>query len=122
LDLGNLVSTAAIILTLASAAGLGLMRSHVTGLRETTTDLRGRVTDLEGERISLRESNAKLIAKVAAVEAENKMLTTRLTGKVEWLALTDQLEEHHRQALVWWKETSQMMADILKVMRELRSG
>lgn len=105
MELQNLLSTALAIVSIATLAGLGLMRGTVSGLREQNGDLKERVAYLEKGR-------AEDHAHIAENAAENKMLKTMMTGKVEWVALTDQLEEHHRQALAWWLKTGQVLDDI----------
>jgi hypothetical protein len=108
-DWQNVLGVAATIFALASAAGLGLMRGTVANLRASNDDLRLRVGDLEKERSEDRAS-------LAEVRGENALLRSMVTGKVEWVALTDQLEEHHRQALKHW---SKIAAGIEAINRDL---
>ena len=98
------------VTTIAATAGLGLMFGSLRTLRDTANDLRLRVSDLEDERAKDRERNAEL-------ESENKVLKTMVTGKVEWIALTDQLEDHHRQTMIWWRQADETMAAILTEVR-----
>lgn len=95
MDWSTVLGAAAVVMALASAAGLGLTRSHVSGLREARDDLQKRVDFLEKERAEIR-------AELVEVKSENKLLDAMVKGKVEWVAISDLLEEHHRQALQQW--------------------
>lgn len=105
MDWQNVLGVAATIFALASAAGLGLMRGTLGTLRASNDDLRSRVTDLEKDRV---EKTAKL----AEVQSENRTLKAMVTGKVEWTAISDQLEDHHRQALASWKSIGTSLEQI----------
>lgn len=96
MDWQSTFTFAGTLFVLASAIGLGLMRGTLGNLRSSNDDLRSRVADLEKNRTEDR-------AELAEVAAENKTLKAMLTGKVEWTAISDQLEEHHRQSLASWK-------------------
>ena len=98
MDLGSLqgiLTGVLTVTTIIASALVGILFGSLKTLRDTAGDLRNRVTDLEKERTEDK-------AKIAEEEAKTKILQAMVTGKVEWVALTDQLEEHHRQALVWW--------------------
>lgn len=96
MDIDQLLSTALAIVSLTTLAGMGLMRGSLTGLRDSNGDLRNRVGDLEKERAEDR-------AKLSELEGENRLLQVMVTGKVDWGAISDLLEEHHRQALKQWR-------------------
>lgn len=110
-DWQNVLGIAATIFALASAAGLGLMRGQLQLLRDSRDDLQTRVTILETERTTIR-------TELTEVKSENKLLNAMVTGKVEWTAISDQLEEHHRQALASWKN----IGDRLDVIHTDLSG
>jgi len=93
------------VATTVSAALVGLLFGSLRTLRDTAGDLRERVKDLETERTKDKSEKAEL-------HAENSLLKSMVTGKVEWVALTDQLEEHHRQALQWWKLFGERLEEI----------
>lgn len=97
-DLNGIVSLALFVAAAVAALNWG----RVKNLRDTADDLRKRVDDLEKERAEDRAEKAELTA-------ENSLLKAMVTGKVEWVALTDQLEEHHRQALGFWEEALQLL-------------
>lgn len=99
------------VATIIATALVGVLFGSLKTLRDTANDLRARVTDLEKERAEDRAANIEL-------DSENKMLKSMVTGKVEWVALTDQLEEHHRQALGWWKKADGHLAAIPAALHE----
>lgn len=110
MDWQSFLGTAATIVALGSFAGLGLMRGTLSNLRESNTDLRSRVADLEKDRAEDR-------AELAEVKGENRLLKSMMTGRVEWSAIGDQLEDHHRQALVQWAGMNDRL-DILNSVAE----
>lgn len=103
--LGNIVVGVLSVFTIIATALVGILFGSLKTLRDTANDLRARVLDLEKER-------AEDKAKIAEEEAKSKILQSMVTGKVEWVALTDQLEEHHRQALGWWRTADTNFAAI----------
>lgn len=98
----------AITVTITTAL-VGLQIGTVRTLRESNKDLRDRVTDLEKERLEDKAENAEL-------HSENQLLKAMVTGKVEWIAVTDQLEDHHRDAMAHWSTTEARLAEILKTV------
>lgn len=95
MTLESFLTTALAIISLTTLAGMGLMRGTVTGLRESNGDLRVRVKDVE-------EGRAADKIKLAELEGENRLLQAMITGRVDWVAISDLLEEHHRQSLRRW--------------------
>lgn len=112
-DLIKSVVTAVLaIATIIATALVGLMFGSLRTLRDTANDLRARVGDLEKERSDDKAQNAEL-------NAENRILKSMVTGKVEWTAVTDQLEEHHRQSLGFWAEVKALLGRIEEAMGNL---
>lgn len=107
-----------VVTTIVVGGLLGLVYGDQKRLRTAAEDLRHRVDDLESERAADKVKIAERDGKIAERDGEVALLKTVVTGKVEWLALTDQLEEHHRQALAYWKKADDRMADMLAAMRE----
>lgn len=99
------------VATIISTALVGVLFGSLKTLRDTANDLRNRVGDLEKER-------AEDKATIAEKDAESRILKSMVTGKVEWIALTDQLEEHHRQALSWWKHADGQLEAIPAALQE----
>lgn len=97
--------------TIIATALVGVLFGSLKTLRDTSNDLRARVGDLEKER-------AEDKADLSESRSENAILKSMVTGKVEWIALTDQLEEHHRQALDWWRRADGRLEAIPEAIRE----
>ena len=102
----SIVMTVTTVTTVAATVGVGLMFGSLRTLRDTAGDLRNRVSDLEKERAEDKAEKAEL-------ETENRMLKTMVMGKVEWVALTDQLEAHHRETIVFWRKAEDQLTAIL---------
>lgn len=99
---------------------LGLVYSNQKTLRSSNQDLRDRVDDLEKERADDKLEIAGLSSKVNERDGEIGLLKSMVTGKVEWVAISDQLEEHHRQALAYWRTADERMLGIDGHMVEIR--
>ena len=108
--LGRIITGVLSITTIIATALVGVLFGSLKTLRDTANDLRSRVSDLEKERTEDR-------AEIAEAHSENKVLKALVTGKVEWVALTDQLEEHHRQALGVWVKFEGLLGEILAALR-----
>lgn len=102
MDWQNVLGIAAIIIAVGSISLVGLMRERLANQGAALDEFRDRVGDLERERVSLR-------SEVSEVQSENKVLKAMVTGKVEWTAISDQLEDHHRQALQQWAGMNQRL-------------
>lgn len=108
--LGRIVTGVLSVTTIIATALVGVLFGSLKTLRDTANDLRSRVSDLEKERTEDR-------AEIAEAQSENKLLKAMVTGKVEWVALTDQLEEHHRQAVAWWAKTEARLTEIAAALK-----
>lgn len=95
MDWQNVLGVAAFIIAVGAISLVGLMRERLANQGTAIDEFRGRVGDLETERASLRAERSEL-------QSEVRVLKALVTGKVEWGAISDQLEEHHRQALKQW--------------------
>lgn len=96
MDWQNVLGVAATIFALASAAGLGLMRGTLGNLRASNEDLRKRVSDLEAERERNQLEKAEMRGEITRLQDHEGYLQTMIQGRVEWTAISDQLEEVHR--------------------------
>lgn len=112
MDLQGFLNTALAIISLATLAGLGLMRGTVTGLRESNGDLRDRVGDLEKERAEDKTT-------IGELSGENKMLQSMVMGRVDWGAISDLVEEHHRQALKQWLDLNRKLDEAVQLLKRL---
>lgn len=100
------------ITTVAAAAFAGLKMGTERTLRDSNVDLRARVSDLESERADDEAKIARLEGSIREQVGEIKLLSSMVQGRVDWTAIGDQLEEHHRQALGYWSRTEQHLAGI----------
>ncbi len=105
--LGKVVTGVLTVTSIIATALVGVLFGSLKTLRDTANDLRSRVTDLEKERTDDR-------AEIVEMHSENRLLKAMVTGKVEWVALTDQVEDLQRQWLAWRKEARETLAQILK--------
>lgn len=105
------------VTTTITTALVGLQIGTVRTLRESNKDLRDRVTDLENERLN---DQSKIVARDGLIrerDSEIKLLRAMVTGKVEWVAVTDQLENHHHESIDHWKATEAKLDKILAAHR-----
>lgn len=89
IDYGNLLTTALSVVSIATLAGLGLLRGTVTNLRENLKDARDEIADKERRLTEAETANA-------VQKADLEALTRVVTGEVHWIAMGDKLDEHHR--------------------------
>jgi hypothetical protein len=104
-NLGGLLSAAAVILLLLSAAWGALQRSSVTTLREQLKDSRDHEQALKDERNELR-------VQVETLKSENDVLRRVTTGEVHWQAISDAQDHHHQLAEKHWRETERLLHEI----------
>lgn len=83
------------VATVIATAVVGVLFGTNKTLKDTV-DARGtRISDLEGEVVRKESETAEL-------RSETSILKSMVTGKVELVALSDLLDEHHRQATIQW--------------------
>lgn len=102
------------VATTIATAVVGVLFGTNKTLRDTANDRGVRITDLEAQVIRTK-------ADLAERNSEVSILKSMVTGKVELIALGDQLDEHHRQAVVHWtrldshvQELPGKLADVLR--------
>lgn len=117
-SLGNFVQTALGILTLASLAGLGLMRSKVIDLRETISDIRGELGDKGRQRAGDQAEIARLRTKVITQDTDIAAIGRVVTGEAHWVAIGAKLDEHHEEAKIHWRNDEQTLRQILAALKE----
>lgn len=96
-DLGGLLSAALAIVSIATLAGLGLLRGTVTNLREQLRDEREARASDRAQRDDDERENLKFRTeaqtRIAQLEADNAALQRVVTGEVHWVALGTRLED-----------------------------
>lgn len=103
--LGELLSTASVIVALATFAGLALQRGIVTSVREQNADYERRIMFLEaaGER-----DQATITQQAADLAALQRIVT----GEVQWQAISDLLDHHHKAAQEQWRRHEDLLTEI----------
>ena len=112
-DLTRLITIALGIITLATAAGLGLQRSTVTSLRERLKDNDDELTRVKG-RLTERDAELKV------VKTDLAALARVVTGEAHWVALADKLDAHHDEASGHWLKDEQLLGDMETILVEIR--
>lgn len=117
MDIWNVITAAAAIVSIATVAGLSLQRGRVVALRGDLSDARGKIEEQRGEIDDLkvqREADRTLIERQ---RSDIQLLQRMVTGEAHWQAISDLLDHHHEQAEDHWKNTEQSLDDILAELR-----
>jgi regulator of protease activity HflC (stomatin/prohibitin superfamily) len=133
MDFSALLSTALIVVTLATAGGFGLMRGRVTNLREDLADTRATNAELRTERTEDRalidtlraEADAEKAKRQAEREADKIQLDALakvVTGEVHWTALGEHLDHHHTEAREHWTRAEDNTTEMLEALRAIREA
>lgn len=112
-DLGGVLTTALSIVSLATLAGLGLLRGTVINLREQLKDARDEVAALRGSRVDDQ-------TKIAQLTADHDALTRVVTGEAHWVAIGQKLDEHHDEAKDHWATDERVLGEIRDELRGRR--
>ena len=104
-DFSRFLTIALGILTIATAAGFGLQRAHLTSLRERLKD-----SDEELARKGRRLDEAE--AELLVVKNDLAALGRVVTGEAHWVAIGTKLDEHHEQAETHWARDEQLLEEI----------
>lgn len=83
--------------------------------RDHIADLANRVEHLEKDR---DEKTAAL----AQITADRDALARVITGEAHWVALGDQLNDHHQEANDHWTKTQAHLEQILEVLRSTQGA
>lgn len=82
----DFLSTALAVVSIATLAGLGLMRGTVISLRE-------RVGDLTSENKNLKEGRVEELKEITDLKTSLTALTGVVTGEIHWVAIGEQIKE-----------------------------
>ena len=107
------LTTALGIMSIASLAGVGLLRGAVLQLRE-------RLAEERTSNESLRRQRADDHAEIAQLKADLGALTRVVTGEAHWTAIGEALDEHHDDAKSHWSKEVAVLEQIRDDIREDR--
>lgn len=110
--LGQLLSVASILIAVATFVGLGLQRGIVISLREQTGDYEKRIAFLEAERTRDQATINQQRGDLAAMQRV-------VTGEVQWQAISDLLDHHHKRAEEQWRRHEALLVEIRDELRDL---
>ena len=101
----------------AIASTLAAITYSVTRtLREANNDLRARVSDYKAAQEDDAEKIAEQAIQIAQCGTEIETLKALVTGRVEWVAVSDLLEQHHSEANTHWTTTEGYLDRIARTM------
>lgn len=84
------------VITLATAAGVGFQRGKIAKLNSDLTESDARATRLER---ALADTRTEL----ATAQTDLAALGRVVTGEAHWIAIGEQLDHHHQEAMTQWK-------------------
>lgn len=109
--LGGILTGALALVSLAGLTGLGLLRGVVTNLREQLKDARDEVA---AARVTREEAKGQIIQLKADIEALGRVVR----HEAEWVALGNQLDEHHAEMNERWDSAMELLTKMLQAMSE----
>lgn len=108
----TLITVALGVVSIATLAGLGLMRGLVVNLREQLAEERAAKVEMRAERA---EDRAQIEHQKVALEALAKIVT----GDAHWVEVTNILQAHDNRARDHWKRAEAGGAAMLTAIRAL---
>lgn len=111
----QMLTVVATLFAVASFVGLGYTRGRVTALREELRDER------EG-RSSDRDTIKELRSDLTVARNDLAALGRVVTAEAHWVAIGDQLNEHHVEAKAYWARTESTANATLAALKELGHG
>lgn len=112
MDFASLLNTALVVLTLTTAAGLGLLAARQKGLSADVKRQTERADSADREAEALRARLLERDKDNADLRARVELLTEIATGEVHWESLKDQLDSHHTKAMSGLDETKELLEEI----------
>jgi hypothetical protein len=114
-DISAILTGGVAILAIATAVGYGLLRGRVSALRDELKDEReGRAADRRDRDDARRE--------LAVVRTDLEALSRIVTGEAHWVAIGAKLDEHHEEAVRYWRKAEKMTEEQLRELRRLGRG
>ncbi len=104
-DVTGLITLALAVVTLATAAGLGLQRGRIASLQ-------GQLDESDKELKRVKDRHTEAIAELKVVRADLEALGRVVTGEAHWVAIGDKLDVHHAEATAHWTNDERILAEI----------
>lgn len=101
----NLLSAASVLVALATFVGLALQRGVLTSVREQNGDYEKRIKFLEDQRDRDKQTIKDQTNDIASLQRI-------VTGEVQWQAISDLLEHHHKDAVQHWTRAEELLVGI----------
>jgi hypothetical protein len=105
MDVQTAISIVLGVIAVSTAAGLGLLRGTVVGLREQLDDERKLSTSLRAQRTEDR-------ALIVRLQGDLEALGRVVTGEAHWIAIGQELTEHHDAAVSHWEVERGLLREI----------
>lgn len=115
-NLGNFLQVALTVLTLASLAGLGLMRGTVTNLRENLKDAREEIADKDRRMGEAETEIIQLKAKSNSQAHDLEAVGRLVRGESYWTELGEKLTVHHSEAQAHWTEDERLLRQVIEAL------
>lgn len=110
--LGNFLQIALVVFSLASLAGLGLVRSNVTNLRERIADYEKEVSEKDRRLTEAETQIVQLKTKVNSQAHDLTAVGRLVRGESYWTELGDKLDTHHAEAKKHWQADERLLKQI----------
>lgn len=111
-SLGGLLETALAIISIATLAGLGLMRGDTIRLRENLKDAREEISDKDRRLTEAEAQIDKQATQIRGQAHDLEALGRVVTGEAHWIAIGEKLDNHHREAKAHWENDERLLGDI----------
>lgn len=115
MNLSELLNTALTIITIVTAAGVGLSWNQIRNLKE-------RAKSAEEEAVAMRATRADDKARISQLESDLAAAGRMLRNDAEIVALAHQIEDHNAAALAHWKAEVAVLTEIRDEFRRLADG
>lgn len=121
--LGNFFQVALVVFSLASLAGLGLVRSNVTNLRERITDYEKEVSEKDRRLTEAEVEIVQLKTKVNSQSHDLEAVGRLVRGESYWAEVGDKLNaqgalvnRHHSEAVEHWATDERLLREVIAAL------
>lgn len=113
--LGSTVQTVFAVVAFIAAAYAAIQYASLKTLRDSNEDLRNRDRDRAAQI-------AELQAKVLELEALNTALGAAVRGDAYLTALSDDLTDHHKEAMQHWDDIRKQMVQVMGALERIATS